>query len=111
MVTDHEAVLAGLKAFITSKPHHGSKDITMKIAELEAEHRLDESAPEKALRQYGVQLHEDLRSLARNDPPNADGGLPADDVEDDPGDRPHQQKESIEDASINREGEPRALRT
>lgn len=70
---DLERAWALLEEYVAAKPSHGSRDLALEMARIKATCAEDESAPERALRLYGVQLHEDLRASARGatipDPP------------------------------------------
>jgi hypothetical protein len=76
-LVDFERVLLELEREIQSKPHHGSRELALKLAELRARHTIHETLPEEMLRLYGVQLSEDLRAAARDKLPDLQRGSPA----------------------------------
>jgi hypothetical protein len=63
VVTDHEAVLVALTAFVASKTQHGREPLLTKIAELTAEHRVPAGELARLLRLYGVEV-ERARSIS-----------------------------------------------
>lgn len=77
MLVDHERVLADLKGIIADKSAHGQRDLLAAIARLEAQHRVEESLPERALRLYGVVFADDL---LQSKAPNIGSGVAAADV-------------------------------
>ena len=60
MLTDHERVLADLKAHLLNKDSHGRRELLTKIGELEAQHQVDEGVLERAFRVRGNKLTEEL---------------------------------------------------
>ncbi len=66
-LVDFERAWVELEAFVTSKPHHGSKDLALAMMGIKARCQEAEDMAERAFRIYGVQLHEDLRAAARQE--------------------------------------------
>jgi methylmalonyl-CoA mutase cobalamin-binding subunit len=66
VVTDHEAVVVELAAFIATKPQHGRADLLTKIAELQDAHRVPAGELSRLLRLYGVEV-ERARSMVAQD--------------------------------------------
>lgn len=66
-LVDYERAWGQLAALISGKPHHGARDLALEMARLVAVNSVEESLPERALRLYGWQLHEDLRAAARQE--------------------------------------------
>jgi hypothetical protein len=62
-LVDHEGAWQGLKGFLASVPQGIGVDRLLAVmGRLEVEHTLDESVLERALRVYGVELAEDIRT-------------------------------------------------
>lgn len=55
-LTDWEAVVADLEAYVLTRNSHGQRDLLAKLADLRSRHRQIEGLPEKALRLYGEEL-------------------------------------------------------
>lgn len=68
-LTDFERAWSELERYVASKPSHGARDLALEMISIRARCAEDESMPERAMRLYGVQLHEDLRAAARDTPP------------------------------------------
>lgn len=65
MLVDYERVLIDLRGIIASKKSHGRNDLLVAMAELEADYRIPEGLPERALRQYGNEISSGIHAAPR----------------------------------------------
>jgi hypothetical protein len=78
MVVDYEQAWIRLGELIASKPHHGSKDLTLAMAEIASECRIPGGTLSRLLRLYGVEVEMDrLADALRDVDPQAGGGSAA----------------------------------